>query len=338
MSIELAYYNTAATICGKVYLEIKSKILLEFIENKVEKMDILPLLEYGNERIKQETNSVYKKIKDKGIASPTSISLNNCVGNYIYDYTNKDNLNNFIKVDDIIKINLGVTLNGCIANLCETFLIKPNEPINKIIDFLDSLQESIIDTIGESNDDTRILIESECTNNDVFPIQNCTSYEQKPGLVKFDECKYIILNHTKHYDRNEELIGLENLCFEYLENEVYTIDLSVTSTLDDTPIKYKKDDSVHLYRFNEYHYSLKFKSARGFFNETKQKYNNYYFDINPYKNIKNSFGIRETLKSGILEESPIIYATQNKNVIPVVTKRFTLMITNDNCKLLKYNL
>lgn len=341
MSIELAYYNTSATICGKIYLEVKSKILLEFIENKIDKMDILPLLNYGNERIKQETDCIYKKIKDKGIASPMSISLNNCIGNYIYDFDNKENQSNFIRKSDIIKINLGVTLNGCIANLCETFTIEKsdkNKSIDNIIDFLDSLQESIIDNIGVLNDDTRILIESECTNNDVFPIENCTSYEQKQGLCKFDESKFLILNYKKRYNRNDELIGNENLCFEYLEDEIYTIDLSVISTIEDDKVVYNVDENVHLYRFNDYHYSLKLKSSRDFLNNTKRKYNNYYFDINPYKILKYSSGIKECVKNGILEEYPIIYVKQNKKDLPVITKRFTIMITKDNCKLLKYNL
>ena len=334
MSLELSYYNTAATICGKVYLEIKSKILLEFYENNVDKLDILLLIEYGNKRIIDETNIIFKKVKDKGIASPVSISLNNCIGNYIYDYNDLSNIYNSIHENDIIKINLGVVIDGCIANLCETFTIKENKKVNKTIHFLDSLQKSIMELFQDpdnTNDDVRMLIESKCTNKDVFPIENCTSFQQEKGLCKYDESKYMILNYKKKYDLNDELIGLENICFEYLENEVYTIDISVVES--DCDVTYTQNENIHLYRFNDSFYGLKLKSSREFTSIIKSKHNNYLFDINPYT--KYGFGIKECVKKGILEECPIIYV---KEKLPVITKRFTIYITENDCKLLKYKL
>ncbi len=43
-----------------------------------------------SKRIQEELKTVYKKEKNKKIAFPTSISLNNCLGNYIYDYQNEN--------------------------------------------------------------------------------------------------------------------------------------------------------------------------------------------------------------------------------------------------------
>lgn len=333
MSLELSYYNTAANICGKVYLEIKSKILLDFIENKIEKINILPLLEYGNKRIIEETNLIFKKIKNKGIASPISISLNNCVGNYTFDFSNTQNELNFIRIDDIIKINIGVSINGCISILCETFTVNKNKEINKINKFLDNLMYDLEDTIkpGETNDTIRMLIESKCTEKDIFPIENCKSFEQDLCKIKFNDSKYIILNYTKKYDSNDYLLVEPNLCFEFDENEVYTIDISVTPVLENK-IVYKKQDFSHLYRFNENHYSLKLKSSRDFYNTIKSKHNYHLFDIQEHLQ-KNKFCLTECIKNGILEEYPILFAN-----IPVITKRFTILVTKDSCKLLKYNI
>lgn len=340
MSLELSYYNLAASICNKIYGEIKGKILIEFKENNVKSIDINPLLEYGNRRILEETSVVFKKSKKtKGIACPISITTNNTVLYYTYDVDFKENPLNYIKETDVIKINLGVTINDCVANFCETFTIIENKTISKIIKRLDKITDQIEEMIdpGEINDEIRILIESKCTEKDIFPIENCISFQH---LGKFDEPKYLILNYKKRYDLNDNLIGYQNLCFEYEKDEVYTIQLSVVPVDDsDDPIVYKKLDKSHLYRFNENHYSLKLKSSREFLNECKSKHQNYLFDIQEYnKNIKNKFGINECIKNGILEEYPITVVTQNGSPLPVITKIFTLLVTEEGCKILKYKL
>ena len=345
MSLELSYYNTAAHICRKIYDEIKGKILLEFreaVDDKVTKLDILPLLEYGNNRILEETSTLFKKSKKtKGIASPISITTNNTVLYYTYDHESPLNNNNYITENDIVKINLSVTINDCIANLCETFCIIENKPINKIIKFLDKISCEIVDNIepGEVNDEIRILIESKCTEKGVFPIENCMSFQQMEKHNKFDESKFLILNYKKKYDSNDDLINYENLCFEFSPNEVYTIDISVVQIDDsDDKIIYKKLEPSHLYRINDYQYSLKLKSSKLFYNNVKSKHNNYLFDLQEYKNITtNKFGINECLKHGILEEYPIMYVTQNGKPLNVITKRFTIFVTEDSCKMLKYN-
>lgn len=338
MSLELSYYNLAASICTKIYDEIKGKILIEFKENNVKSMDINPLLEYGNKRILEETSLVFKKSKKtKGIACPISITTNNTVLYYTYDYL-KENPLNFIKETDIIKINLGVVINDCVANLCETFTIIENKKINKIIKCLNKIIDQIEDTIepGEINDEIRILIESKCTEKGIFPIENCISFQHEP---KYDESKYLILNYKKRYNLDDNLIGLQNLCFEYEKDEVYTIQLSVVfiDENSDEPVIYKKLDNSHLYRFNDTHYSLKLKSSREFLNECKSKHKTYLFDIQEYnKIVKNKFGINECIKNGILEEYPITVVTQNDVQLPVITKIFTLLVTEDGCKVLKY--
>ena len=337
MSLELSYYNLAASICSKIYDEIKKKILIDFKENNVKSVDILGLIEYGNKRILEETSVVFKKSKKtKGIACPVSITTNNKVLYYTYDFDNKENPLNYIKESDIIKINLGVTINDCIANFCETFTIIENKKVNKIIKYLTKISNEIQDTIkpGETNDEIRMLIESKCTEKGIFPIENCISFQHFDELY---ESKFLILNYKKKYDINDNVLGFENLCFEYEKDEVYTIQISVVLDSDESVI-YKKLDNSHLYRFNEMHYSLKLKSSREFLNNTKLKHKNYIFDIQEYKKItKNKCGINECIKNGILEEYPINFVvTKNGDSLPVITKIFTILVTSDGCKILKY--
>ncbi len=111
---DLTKYNTCSKICRVIITELYNKIYEEEI------LDVYQLIKYSDTRIIEECNKIYKKEKNKGIAFPTSISLNNCTGNYIYERDLGDY--NTIKEGDIIKIELGVTISGCIAVLGETFV------------------------------------------------------------------------------------------------------------------------------------------------------------------------------------------------------------------------
>jgi methionine aminopeptidase len=324
-------YHTAASICGKVYSELKEKIKTS--ESRTTKH----LSEWGNQRIQEELSQVYKKEKTKKIAFPTSISLNNCLGNYIYDYQNENSEYNTIKNSDVIKIELGVCIGGCISVLCETFTIDDNPKITEITEFLNKMEKDLVKRIKheETADELRIYFESKCTDNDVFPVENCISYQQSDGLLKSDEHKYMIFNYRKYYDMNDYLITPENINYEFEEHDVYTINLSVIPESDqEEPIKYKNKGDSHIYRINDYVYSLKLKSSRTFYNNAKAKNANYAFEIAPYlHDVKNRMGIKECLDNGILDKYPITYVQPN---LPVITKKFTVLVGKKNSKVVKY--
>lgn len=324
-------YHTAASICGKVYNHLKTKIM----EGE---RNVLSLSTYGNNLITEELKTIYKKSKDKNIAFPVSISLNNCVGNYIYNYDNEASDYNLIKETDVIKIELGVSIDGCISILAETFTINANEQVKKITDFLTKIQKELVKKIKheETADEMRMLVESKCTNNDVFPIENCMSYQQLEGYIAKDDLKYMILNYRKYYDMEDYLISPENINYEFEENDIYTINLSVVPTTDDeNNVKYKSNDESHIYRFNEYTYLLKLKSSKAFYSQIKSNHKNYAFDISSYnKDAKNRMGMKECLNNNILDKYPIYYVHPTN--LPVITKKFTIIVGKTESKLLKY--
>jgi methionine aminopeptidase len=325
-------YNSAANICGKVFNKIKQYII-ERNERDVRKLSI-----YGNELLLEELNLIYKKETSKYIAFPVSISLNNCISNYIYDYSNVDSEYNIIKDSDVIKIGLGVSICGCIAMLTETFMLNETDEVKRAIHFLNKIQKDITKLIKheQTADEMRIYIESKSTNNNVFPVENCISYQQDVGHLYTDESKYMILNYCKYYDMDDYLISPENINYEFEEDDVYTIDVSVfpiREGCDD--IKYRYDDNNHIYRFNEYNYALKLKNSRVFYNEIKKKHENYAFELEPYvKIIKNKIGIMECVNNNILDKLPIKYV--KPDCIPVITKKFTIIVGKDSSKVLKY--
>lgn len=334
MDIEKTKHHIAAGICGKIYKELNGMILKDNPER-----DLKTLTAFGNNRIKEELSKIYKK-EDKNIAYPVSISLNDIISNYIYDYTNEESEYNLIKDTDIIKIELGVSIGGCISILCETFTILENKPIKTTIDFLNDIKKDILEMIQheETVDEIRIHIESKCTEYNVFPIENAFSYQHDNGLLTNSTAKYMVLNYRPKMDNNENYITPQNINFEFEENDIFTINLSVLPMEDDNDtidIKYKyyTEDS-HVYRLNDSVYNLRLKSSREFYNEISKNHSKYAFEINPYlSNIKYRLGMTECINKGVLEKYPIM---TTKNKLPIVTKKFTILVGKDKSTSFKY--
>ena len=58
------------------------------------------------------------------------------------------------------------------------------------------------------------------------------------------------------------------------------------------------------------------------------------FNCIPYKNdCKNRVGIKHCLENGLLEQYHVLYSKDN---LPVFTKKFTLIVGDDKCVLLRY--
>lgn len=312
-------YRCSSNICKLVYAEIVEQIREKQI------LDVLALSKYGERRIVEECEKVFKNVKRKGVAFPVSISLNDCVGNYIYEPDN-DNYNCITK-GDVVKIELGVDIAGCITILGETIVYDNGDTHNDKIQLLEELKGDITSLVfpSQTNDELRIHIESKCTEINCFPTQNCTSFQQIDGHLESDDSKYMILNYRKKYDINEYLLSMENLCFEFEVGEVYNINLTVTEESD---VTYKTPHDPHIYRFNENYYNLKLKSAKTFLSQVKSIHGNNAFFIQNYNATPSErLGFKECFKNMILTDYPVIYTRST----PVFHKKFTIIVTENKC-------
>lgn len=318
---QLTKYNVAAKICSIAYDSI-----VRSLYNDVH--NVRELCKIGNRVIQEECNTIYKKENNKGIAYPTSVSLNNCVGNYVYE---KDSLYNTIQPNDVVKIELGVNIGGCIAMLGKT-IVYNNDPNNDIIVFLENIRHKIVKEMkaGNLNDDVRMLVESMCADNGYFIVENCMSYQQLDGHPKTEESKYIVFNHQKYYDDEDNLIVEPNDCFEFEENEVYTINLVIGK--EEGNVKYVEPHGHHIARLNEYFYNLKLKNSREFYSKTKQKFGNNAFYLDQ-SSVVSKIGIKECYENGILDMYPILYI---KEKLPIYHEKFTVIVSKDKGQMLKY--
>ena len=324
MEPDLTKYNTSAHICGIVYHKLKNAIQNHCI------LSIKTLYEMGMTEIQNQCDNVFKKIDRKGVACPISINLNHCVDNYTYDKTNDI----LIQKGDIVKIKLGVDIDGCIAMYGNTFIYGQED--NSYITFLNDMKKEIIKHIynENTNDEVRMTFESKCTENNCFPILNCKSLQHHENTLHDELPKYMIFNYKQLYDQHDYLIQ-ENECFEFLENEIYTINLTVIPEDDhqDNDVLIKEPSS--LYKITDIYSDLKVHGARQLYSKVYTHHYNNIFNIHDYiKDIKLKIGLPECIKTGVFEELPV-YSVKNKN--PVYSTIFTICVKNNKSLLLKYN-
>lgn len=327
MSVDLSKYNTAAKICGNVYNLLKKEILENHITN------IKQLYDLGMNEINVQCKSCYKNVIRKGVAYPISISLNNNIEHFTY---NPVDLNLSIQKYDIVKIKLGVDIDGSIAMYSNTFIYDDGNDENKdnYITFLNKLKNDVVKQMfaGNTNDEVRILIESKCTDYQCFPIMNCKSFEHMDNQIYNDNGKYMILNYKKVYDSNEYLIQ-DNECFEFLENEIYTVNINVIDDSDDEEHKISIDENNSLlYRFNDNYYGFKLKASHALYSTITKKHGYNVFNMNDNVNdIKLKLGMKECLNNHVLEWLPATFV--NKNVYSIT---FTVCIREKDGLMLKY--
>lgn len=326
-------YNTCAKICKGVYKKLKDIILQE------KKSELNELCKYGDEMIRQRCKDIQTNCLDKGVWYPVSISLNNCVGGYIYESNGSTvNYKNKIEIGDVVKIDLGVYIGDAHVMFGDTFILNnKKEPNNNThhdennrqnyLILLERLKERIKDHIkpGNINDDVKMYIESSCSELDCVPVENCISRQQLQENSETDEAKVIILNYQKYYDEDDRLI-LPNYCYEFEEGEIYDINLTIVKGERSNG---KVKHNPHIYRFNNYFYDLRLKASRDFLKQCKSKNGTNYFRIDEWNcNPKWRMGIKECVNGGILEECPVLYESENNLVF---TKKFTVMVTETRC-------
>ncbi|KAK9478269.1 hypothetical protein V1514DRAFT_342944 [Lipomyces japonicus] len=98
----------------------------------------------GDALIEQETSKVFKNVQEKGVAGPTTVDVNNCIGGY----SPLDRENAYVLNDgDVVKISLAVHIDGYTSLVSHTLIAFPNvKPINQVAPTTGSVADVICAT------------------------------------------------------------------------------------------------------------------------------------------------------------------------------------------------
>lgn len=306
--------------------KIAFDVLNDLIKMCKSNVNIIDICQKGDELILKKLNNINKK--NKGIAFPTCVSLNNVAGYYSPLKSDK-----VIQDGDLVKIELGVHIDNFPALVCFTVLIKEKLEIDQ------RKKDVMIATIEASREIYKNMTPTR-TNLDITKIMkkysnkyNCSlpysldsvvtpglfSYQMSQNIIDGcndddDEFVHRYISSREHMTDGENDFSIRKLDLE--EGEVYSIDIVMSTgngklnKCDDTTIYRRQFDKRRLLRLKSSKATLSsFKNP--FPMNTKDKPSNF------------RFGLKECISQGLVKE---YYPMADKEGEYVARIKFTVMV------------
>jgi curved DNA binding protein len=280
--------------------------------------NVFDLCVLGDKMITDETSKKYKKglIHGKGIAFPTCISLNECAG--YYSPISDEGV--FIKEGDLVKIELGVQIDGFPTVLAHTILVtdNPDDPkYARQMNLLMALDEINIKIpkklkVGKTNLDVSGSMLKVAEKYNLNMLIADASHVHAPGILSNQISQNIYDGdnddgdeepHTLIMPRKNESYDYEIRSTEIEEDEVFAID--VVFSTGSGKVDSKKTKTSIYKRNHNMQYNLKMKSSR----YTLTHFRDNYFPMNlrALQDKKARMGVFECLKHFLLEPYPTLY-------------------------------
>ncbi|KAI5095971.1 proliferation-associated 2G4-like [Silurus meridionalis] len=304
----------------KMGADIANMAMRTLIEAAKPGVSVLSLCEKGDAFITAETSKVFKKEKEikKGIAFPTCVSVNSCVCHFSPlksdpDYTLQDG--------DLLKIDLGVHVDGFISNIAHSLVIGATKeaPVTgrkaDVIKAAYLCAEAALRLVKPGNQNTQVteawnkIAESfKCT-----AIEGMLSHQLKQHII--DGEKTIIQNPSDQQRKDHEKA-------EFEVHEVYAVDVLISTgegkakDSGQRTTVYKRDPSKQ--------YGLKMKTSRAFFSEVEKRYDTMPFTLRAFEDeSKARLGVVECAKHELLQPFTVLHEKEGEYVAQF---KFTVML------------
>jgi len=215
----LTKYKQAGDIHKKV-----RKYIQPLIQPGIKYTTICNLIE---SKISEEINKISPNQLNNGIAFPTGISVNNVAAHFTPSYLDE----RIIKSDDVIKIDYGVHIDGCIID--SAFTINLNDEYNSILKASNEAVNTIINNIGvdsrfkELSTLSEEIVESyEYNNSPLKVIDNLAGHNILPWKIHGGKLLHGKPTNNLIYD------DLKVACDDIMAIEVFVSNGSGTTILD----------------------------------------------------------------------------------------------------------
>jgi len=279
---------------------------------------ILSLCELGDKLIKEEVAKPYRSQKtlERGVAFPTSISVNHCVGHFCPEVGD----NSVLAEGDLAKIDLGAHIDGFIAVASYTIVVghPKDEPITgkkaDLICAVNVAADLILKTIkpGSTNTDVTKIIKKIGETFQVNVVEGVLSHQMKRFVI--DGPRAILSKITT--DQNVQEITFE-------EDDVFQIDIVYSTGEGKTRAELLRPTIYK--RVVDQTYLLKLKAAREVFNDINKKCPALPFSIRNLDNKHVRFGLGELEKHGMVTSYPVLFEKPGELVAQA---KFTVLITS----------
>jgi len=300
---------------GKIANEVLAKVIAACVPG----VKAVQMCQLGDDAIEEACGKIYNgKAKDgkkieKGIAFPTCISPNACVGHYS-PLLSEDTVE--VKEGDLVKVDLGVHVDGYIAVVAHTFVCGGAELKGRGADVTQAAWQAAECAVrmfkaGAKNHEITAMIAKVAEAYKCSPVEGVLSHQMKKHVI--DANKVVINKQTTEQQVKEATFEL---------NDVFAVDI-VMSTGEGKP-KQHEDRTTVFKRDLEQKYSLKMKTSRAFFSEVNSRFPTLPFTLRAGKDERAwRMGVVECKNHGMFVEYPVLYEKAEELVAQV---KFTALL------------
>lgn len=283
--------------------DIVNRVLKQVVEKCIVGASVREICEYGDQLLVEETSKVFKKEKDlkKGIAFPTSVSINNCICHFSPTHSEADYI---LKKDDLAKVDLGAHVDGFIAVVAHSIIVgaTPNEKITgrkaDVILAAHLASQAALRLLKPGNE-TYAITEAVQKISEAYkckPVEGMLSHQLKQ--FKIDGEKTIIQNPNDAQKKEHEK-------FEFETHEVYAMDVLISTG---EGVGREADTRVSIYKKTDETYQLKLKASRMFYSEVRTKHGTMPFNLRTFEDEKKAkMGVVECVSHKLIEPFQVLY-------------------------------
>lgn len=300
--------------------KIANDVLQRVITRCVPDANIVEICAYGDSEIEQEVKKVYGKKKiEKGIAFPTCISVNEICGHFSPLKTEPHKL----KEGDLVKIDLGVHIDGFIAVAAHTIVASSKSDVTaegRQADVVHAAYNALQVALrllkpGQKNNDITEAITKVCESYQCNAVEGVLSHELKKHLIDGNN---VIINKSTFDQKVDD--------YEFQVNEVFGLDI-IVSTGEGKPKESELRTTVYK-RAIEKSYSLKLKASRQFFSELNEKYPTLAFSLRSFEDETTAkLAVSECTKHELLYPYPVLTDKEGEFVAQF---KYTVMVLKNN--------
>jgi curved DNA binding protein len=324
------------------YLQDAGRIADEALQALIDKCkvgaNLNELCTESDKLIKEKLSKIYIKKKFiKGVAFPTTISVNEVCGNYSAPLELSDDPHEYktLSEGDVAKVELGVQINGFASIVAHTIVVtdKPDKITGKKADVILAAYNSIQAALrlmkvnGPTNNDVTNATATICSEYKVNPIEGVLSHRMKRYIV---DCMETIINKETFEHK------VDQRKFEY--GDVFAMDV-IVSTGEGKPKETDIKTTVYK-RALETTYKLRTDSGRKLLSVVEGNFYSFPFTFNVFDKEENvklkqpieklntvmKLGLNECIKNELLHGYPVL--TEKKGEI-VAQFTYTIAVRNE---------
>ncbi|MFM1912308.1 MAG: hypothetical protein RIR51_146 [Bacteroidota bacterium] len=236
--------------------------------------------------IRTALTKVYQKKKHfKGVAFPTSISVNEICGNYTptNEDTQVEGEYRVLSEGDVAKVDLGVHINGFSAVIAHTVVVSANDAVvtGRKADVVLAAYQAVQNAIrsmsikpGNTNNAVTNYTKTICDSYKVTPVEGVLSHRMRRDIIDGPE---VIINHSTFDQKVEER--------PFAHGDVFGLDVIVST--GEGKLRESEFRCNVFKRAIENVYKLKTDSGRRLLAVVEQNFHTFPFSFNSFDNEQN---------------------------------------------------